>query len=159
MKKHYIIIDSPIGKLTLIETDQIITGVLLNELPDENIVQKETPLLLKLKEELFEYFKGERKEFTVSFTQKMTPFQKGVYEVLKDVPYGYTVTYGDIAYLLNNEKSSRAVGNALGKNNVMILMPCHRVLGKNSLGGFSSGLEAKKFLLKLEGSVYSEEKL
>lgn len=152
MDKYFITVDSTIGKLILIENDKgFISGIKLNEEEPVYLTNNETPLLKKLKQELIEYFKGERKTFTVPFTQPLTPFQKEVYDILKDVPYGYTLTYGDIAFLLNKEGAARAVGNALGKNEILILMPCHRVLGKGSLGGFSSGLETKKRLLEIEG--------
>ncbi len=158
MDKYFIKLDSIIGPLTLIENnDGIISGIYLEEVDVSNLVNLETPMLKKLKDELNEYFAGKRKEFTVPFIQPLTPFQEEVYNVLKDVTYGYSLTYGDIAYLLNKEGGARAVGNALGRNNILILMPCHRVLGKNSLGGFSSGLEAKRKLLKLEGISFNEK--
>lgn len=157
MDRYYIQLNSPIGLLTLIENkDSLISGIHLNFFPDETLIKLETPLLKLLKKQLNEYFAGSRKEFTIPFKQKLTPFQKEVYDVLKDVGYGYTIEYGDIAYLLNNEKASRAVGNALGKNNILILVPCHRVLGKNSFGGFTGGIETKKKLLMLEGSATIE---
>lgn len=152
MDKYFIKLDTIIGTLTLIENNEgIISGIYLEEVDTANLINNETPMLKKLKDELNEYFSGTRKEFTVPFTQPLTPFQEEVYNVLKDIPYGYSLTYGDIAYLLNKDGGARAVGNALGRNNILILMPCHRVLGKGSLGGFSSGLEPKRKLLKLEG--------
>lgn len=154
MDKYYIKLNSPIGKLTLVESsEKVISGIYLNKDLDKSLINLETPLLAKLKKQLTEYFEGTRKDFDIPFKQKSTLFQKDVYDILKEVSYGYTVTYGDIAYLLDKEKGARAVGNALGKNNILILVPCHRVLGKNSLGGFTGGLEVKKKLLKLEGSV------
>lgn len=156
MSKYYIIIKTPIGELTLSQNEDFITGVLLDEKPSNDLINEETPLLKTLKEQLLEYFAGTRKEFTVPFAQKLTPFQKEVYEVLALVPYGYTLSYGDVAYLLGKDKGARAVGNALSKNNILILVPCHRVLGKDSLGGFTSSIEAKKKLLKVEGSAISE---
>lgn len=154
MDKYYITFDSPIGKLLLVESDnKVISKVLLEEKPNETLINLKTPLLKKLKEELFEYFEGNRKEFSVPFAQELTPFQKEVYDVLAQVSYGYTLTYGDIAYLLGKEKGARAVGNALGKNNILILVPCHRVLAKGSIGGFTGGVKTKEKLLKIEGSA------
>ena len=80
-----------------------------------------------------------------------TPFQKKVYQALKEVKYGTTVAYGDLAKALGQPKAYRAVGGALNKNPIMIVLPCHRVIGKNqSLVGFASGLNHKKTLLDLE---------
>lgn len=159
MDKYYIKLSSEIGTLTLIEnSDGIISGIYLEDVDTNNLTNKETPMLKKLKDELNEYFKGNRKEFTVPFTQPLTPFQEEVYNVLKDVGFGYSLTYGDVAYLLGKDGGARAVGNALGRNNILILMPCHRVLGQGHLGGFSSGLDAKRKLLKLEGIKFDEKK-
>lgn len=157
MDKYYQIINTEIGNLTLIEDDNnTITGVYLNMLEVKGLIEEETPLLKKLKKQLREYFAGQRKVFDIPTKQPLTPFQAEVYDLLEDVGFGYTVSYGDIAFLLNNEKAARAVGNALGRNNLLILVPCHRVLGKNSLGGFTSDIKAKEKLLKLEGSLINE---
>lgn len=157
MDKYYQIIDTKIGKLTLIENNEnTITGVYLNDAPAKGLINKETNLLKKLKQQLLEYFEGKRKEFDIRTKQPLTPFQKEVYDILKEVDYGYTLTYGDIAFLLNNVKAARAVGNALGKNKLLILVPCHRVIGKDSLGGFAAGIKAKRTLLNLEGRFSNE---
>ncbi len=157
MDKYYIILQNSYGKFILIENDKgQISGVHSGFVDVKNLVNKPTENLIKLKEQLEQYFAGKRKTFSVPFSQRLTPFQKEVYDILLNIPYGYTVTYGDIAYLMGKEKASRAVGNALGKNNLLILVPCHRVLAKSSLGGFSSGLDLKKALLKLEKSWENE---
>lgn len=153
MDKYYLIYNSPIGKLTLIENEEkLISGIYLNKKPDKDLINSETSLLKKLKKQLEEYFDGKREEFTIPYTQELTPFQKEVYEILEDVTYGYTISYGDIAYLLKRDGVARAVGKALSANKILILVPCHRVVGKNGLGGFSGGVKAKKKLLKIEGS-------
>ncbi len=155
MDKYYIKLKNNFGQFTLVESDDhFITGIYAEEVDVRKLILKETPLLLKLKQQLNEYFNKERKVFEIPFKQPLTPFQKEVYDVLLSVPYGYTLTYGDIAFLVGKEKGSRAVGNALGRNNLLLVVPCHRVLGKGSLGGFSSGIELKKKLLDLEGSEY-----
>lgn len=157
MDKYYITYNSPIGKLMLVENRNTqISGIYLKKETSENLENLKTPLLKELEKQLNEYFEGRRKTFEIPFKQRLTPFQKEVYDVLKDVNYGYTVTYGDIAYLLNKDKGARAVGNALGRNNILILVPCHRVLGKNSLGGFTGGISIKRKLLEIEGSVFNE---
>ena len=153
MDKYYIKQNNHLTNLILIEDGKgFITGI-HNNYDTSKLEYKETPLLLNLKDQLTKYFEGTLKEFDIPYRQKTTPFQKEVYDVLVQVPYGYTVTYGDIAYMIGKPKGSRAVGNALGRNNLLIVVPCHRVLSTTGLGGFSSGLNVKKELLKLEGSL------
>lgn len=102
--------------------------------------------------ELDEYFNKKRKVFDVPIKLNGTLFQMKVFEVLLTIPYGTTLTYSDIASLIGNPKATRAVGNACNKNKVMIVVPCHRVIGKNDkVGGFAYGTNLKKELLELEG--------
>lgn len=102
--------------------------------------------------ELDEYFNKKRKVFDVPIKLKGTLFQMKVFEVLLTIPYGTTLTYGGVASLIGNPKATRAVGNACNKNKVMIVVPCHRVIGKNDkVGGFAYGTNLKKELLELEG--------
>jgi len=100
--------------------------------------------------QLCEYFEGKRKKFDVRFELKGTDFQMKVWEELLNVPYGFTVTYKELAKRIGNPNASRAVGNALAKNPLPILVPCHRVVAKRGLGGFGGGLKWKEFLLKIE---------
>ncbi|PLV58366.1 methylated-DNA--[protein]-cysteine S-methyltransferase [Thermotoga sp. KOL6] len=101
-----------------------------------------------VKREIEEYFLGKRKDFTFPVEIKGTPFQKRVWAEVRKIPYGQTRTYKEIAAKLNT--SPRAVGQALAKNPLPIYIPCHRVVSKSGLGGFSAGLEWKKFLIDLE---------
>lgn len=97
------------------------------------------------------YFKGELTRFNLELKLDGTPFQKKVWQALVDIPYGQTLSYGELAEKIGNPKASRAVGMANGKNPVSIIIPCHRVIGKNgSLTGFGGGIEIKKQLLELE---------
>lgn len=109
--------------------------------------------------ELEEYFEGNRKNFTFSIDPKGTDFQKKVWEGARNIPYGVTVSYGELAENIGKtKKSSRAVGGALGKNPIMIVTPCHRVLSsEGKLHGFTGGLELKSALLDLENSSYKRE--
>lgn len=101
-----------------------------------------------------EYFSGKRKTFSLPLNPKGTPFQKRVWEELRKIPYGKTVSYQDIALCLGNKNLTRAVGGANNKNPIIILIPCHRVIGKNgSLTGFSCGVDIKEKLLKIEKTV------
>lgn len=101
--------------------------------------------------ELDEYFNKKRKVFNVPIKLNGTLFQMKVFEVLKSIPYGHTLSYEDVAILIGKPKASRAVGNACNKNPIMIVVPCHRVIGKNGkLVGFAYGTDLKEELLGLE---------
>lgn len=104
-----------------------------------------------LEKELSEYFAGERKIFTVPLDLQGTDFQISVWKALLEIPYGRTRTYHQQSELLGNTKAIRAVGTANGKNRIAILVPCHRVIGRDgSLVGYKGGIEIKKKLLELE---------
>ena len=107
--------------------------------------------------ELQEYFAGKRTEFTVAALPYGSAFQQRVWSALSRVPHGRVVTYGALAAALGQPSACRAVASAVGKNPLLILIPCHRVVAAAGLGGFSAGLEAKRTLLALEG-VQIEEK-
>jgi len=146
-----IIYHSPIGLLKITESDGAITALGLTEKVETT---ETTALLEKAKEELEEYFCGERKNFDLPVTFRGTEFQKQVWRELQRIPYGKTYTYGQIAKLIGKEKASRAVGGACNRNPLMILVPCHRVVGSNGkLTGFACGLDKKTFLLDLEKQV------
>lgn len=119
------------------------------ELPEDR------PLLNQLERELNEYFQGTRRTFDLPVRLMGTQFQTMVWNALRQIPYGETRTYGEIAAAIGCPRASRAVGAACGKNRVLLLVPCHRVIGKNgSLTGFSAegGIETKQLLLRLEQS-------
>ena len=159
MEYYSKIIDSPVGKLKLFASDQSLVGVLweridLKRVHIKNSIKKEDhPVLVETERQLNEYFKGERKQFSIKLDFIGTDFQKKVWEALLTIPYGETRSYGQIAAQLNNPKSVRAVGAANGRNPISIITPCHRVIGATgSLTGFGGGLENKELLLKLENS-------
>ncbi|MGB9758078.1 MAG: methylated-DNA--[protein]-cysteine S-methyltransferase [Candidatus Bipolaricaulaceae bacterium] len=112
----------------------------------------ESPLLWQLAAELDEYFRGERARFTVPMKLVGPPFYRLVWEELLCIPYGETLTYGDLAKRLGRPRAARAVGLALARNPLPIIVPCHRVVGKNGLGGFGPGRAWKEKLLSLEAS-------
>ncbi|MCP4750047.1 MAG: methylated-DNA--[protein]-cysteine S-methyltransferase [Proteobacteria bacterium] len=98
-----------------------------------------------------EYFSGRRRTFSLELNPVGTDFQKTVWRELEKIPYGATIHYGELADRIGNPKASRAVGAANGRNPIPVVIPCHRVIGKDgSLTGFGGGLEVKKFLLHLE---------
>lgn len=117
-------------------------------------LEKNEHLLKNYKEQLIDYFEGKRTTFDCSLDLYGTAFQKRVWNTLTKIPYGKTVTYSDIAENIGKPQAHRAVGNAVGENPVLIVIPCHRVIRKNGdLGGFREGLNLKKTLLELERKV------
>ena len=102
------------------------------------------------KKEMEEYFRGERSSFTLPLSPKGTPFQKKVWEITSTIGYGETKSYGEIAEIMGS-KAYRAIGSALGANPLPIVIPCHRVKAKASIGGYSGGLDNKRILLSIEG--------
>lgn len=111
----------------------------------------------KLKKEvkqILEYFERKRKLFTFPVSLKGTYFQKSVWMAISDIMYGKTLAYSDVAFRINHPNAVRAVGNACGKNPVPIVIPCHRVIAKGSIGGFGGDIELKKLLLDIEKAKY-----
>lgn len=158
MKKIFFY-NSPIGELGIVENGDGITDIYTeNEIEDKeklikdkNYILEETSLILKAHTELEEYFKGERKEFTIHLSPEGTEFQKKVWQELMKIPYGETRSYKDIAMKIGKPTAARAVGMANNKNRMLIVIPCHRVIGQNgSLVGYASGVDMKKYLLELE---------
>ena len=108
-------------------------------------------LLMNTKKQLEEYFSGKRRKFTLPLDLQGTAFDQKVWKATQKIPYGQVRTYKDIAKMIGKPQASRAVGNALGRNPIPILVPCHRVIASNgTLGGYSIGLKIKKSLLNLE---------
>ena len=142
----------PVGELSISETDQKITEISFRKKESEFDGElKETPLIRQAAEELKEYFDGTRKEFQIPWDLYGTSFQKRVWNALYEIPYGETRSYEDIAVRVGNPKACRAVGMANNKNPLMIVVPCHRVVGKNgSLTGYGGGISVKEYLLRLE---------
>ena len=142
--------DTPVGRLCIGEENGSITRVTWTQLP-KNYLQEETALILQCKNQLDEYFIGERKSFDLPLAPKGTEFQKKVWDALKEIPYGETRTYGEIAEMVGNPKAARAVGMANNRNPIAIIVPCHRVVGANGkLVGYAGGMEQKEKLLHLE---------
>ncbi|MBD5118366.1 MAG: methylated-DNA--[protein]-cysteine S-methyltransferase [Clostridiales bacterium] len=142
----------PIGTLGLMDDGEGLSRVsLCREDVRPGAGEGETPLTLQAAAELDEYFAGRRKSFTVPLSPKGTEFQLAVWQALRDIPYGQTRTYGEIAAAIGRPRAARAVGMANHDNPLLIFTPCHRVVGKDgSLTGFACGLEAKRRLLELE---------
>lgn len=108
----------------------------------------------KYANQIQEYLEGKRKKFTLKLDISGTKFQESVWEQLKKIPYGQTTSYTEIAQAIGNPKAVRAVGSAVGKNPVLIVIPCHQVITKNQqLGNYRGGLAMKRELLTLEGAI------
>ncbi len=111
---------------------------------------KETNILLEAKNQIEDYFKGLRKEFDLPIEYRGTKFQKQVWELLLNLNYGEVLTYKQVAEIINKPKAYRAVGMACNRNNIAIIIPCHRIVGVNGLVGYVGGLEIKEKLLGIE---------
>jgi len=146
------VITTPLGNMiATADEDAIISFDFIEEGKIYQSINAPSPLLLRLEKEVLEYFRGERKEFTIPLSPSGTTFQKEVWNTLLGIPYGTTVSYKTEAKIFGNPKAIRAVANANGKNPISILIPCHRVIASDgSLGGYSGGLDKKEFLLSLE---------
>jgi methylated-DNA-[protein]-cysteine S-methyltransferase len=153
------IVGSPIGRLLLLGDGHALTGLWMLDADRHSWRVEEglTPRPATFREvaaQLEAYFAGEAKEFTVPLAPSGTPFQLAVWTELTKIPYGSTVSYGDIARALGKRLvASRAVGLANGANPISVIVPCHRVIGSDgSLTGYGGGLERKELLLRLEGA-------
>jgi methylated-DNA-[protein]-cysteine S-methyltransferase len=114
------------------------------------------PMLHRTREQVQEYFRGERKDFELPLALEGTAFQRQVWERLRHIPFGRTIGYGDLAAAVGRPGAARAVGGAVGRNPIPLVVPCHRVIGHDgSLVGFASGLDRKRFLLELEAAAQS----
>ena len=147
------IMDTPIGKLCIEVEGGFVTGVYMADgVCDREECRQE--ILTETRKQLQEYFDGKRKEFNLPILLRGTEFQKKVWQGLCTIPYGETRSYKELAELVGNPKAVRAVGGANNKNPIMIIVPCHRVIGADgSLVGFGGGLEVKKYLLELEAGL------
>ena len=115
------------------------------------MVEKETALLAQAKLEVREFFIGKRKNFTVPLSLHGTDFQMKVWQKLREIPYGQTYTYGQLATSIGNPKAARAVGMANNRNPILFMVPCHRVIGSTgALTGYAPGLDLKAKLLQME---------
>ncbi len=151
---YYFIYSMPIGKMYIEETDGFITRLsLMNN--DRIFISEntmfETPLIHKTYLEVYQYLEGTRTSFDIPISPNGSVFQKKVWNCLQKIPYGKTRSYQDIAMEIGNVKACRAVGMANHLNPILLLIPCHRVIGKSGkLLGFGCGLEVKEYLLNLE---------
>jgi len=156
-KTRFKIIPSPMGELIALTENQALVGLYFRDQMDspslEGCIECPTDTqLIELASGIETYFAGKPVRFDFPIQPRGTVFQQEVWDALRTVPFGETVSYGELAKAIQRPKAMRAVGQAVGANPWIIVVPCHRVLASGGkLGGFSAGLERKKALLKIEG--------
>lgn len=158
---HY---DSPLGGITLASDGDALIGLWFDgqkyyaDALDDDHEEKELPVFEQTKKWLDVYFSGKSPDFTPPLNMKTTDFRKAVWEVMLTIPYGKTMTYGEIAEQIAKQKgigrmSAQAVGGAVGHNSISLIIPCHRVVGTDgSLTGYAGGIQKKVKLLEMEGT-------
>lgn len=158
MNRTHCVIDSPFGPLTLVATDGVLAGLYMDrqrhrpaeETFGERVDPDEEPFGV-VRAQLDEYFAGKRTEFELPLAMAGTEFQRTVWTELRRIPYGETISYGQLAEAIGRPSASRAVGLANGRNPIGIIVPCHRVVGSTGdLTGYGGGIERKRALLEFE---------
>ncbi|MGF7010194.1 methylated-DNA-[protein]-cysteine S-methyltransferase [Lachnospiraceae bacterium PF1-22] len=155
-------ITSPLGGITIASDGKALTGLWFDgqkyfgEALSKEYVEKDLPVFQQTEEWLAIYFSGKAPDFTPPLSLKTTPFRKNVWEIMLKIPFGSTMTYGEIARQVAQQKglshmSAQAVGGAVGHNSISLIIPCHRVVGGNgSLTGYAGGIDKKVKLLTME---------
>ena len=150
---------SPLGEMLIASDGEAICGVWFygqkhfKSTVDETIANDDLPIFKRVTEWLDDYFSGMNPEIDFKIKPEGSEFRKGVWEILSDIPYGETLTYGEIASRISPQMSAQAVGGAVGHNPISIIIPCHRVVGVNGkLTGYAGGIDRKIELLKLENN-------
>ena len=156
MTIFYDLQESPVGRLLFTATQDALLSIWMGATDDQLDASwtRGAVLIQDTKAQLVEYFARQRQTFTIPMAPAGTAFQRRVWSELTKIPYGVTIHYGELAKRIGDPNASRAVGLANGKNPIPILIPCHRVIGKDgSLTGYGGGLPRKKFLLEVEQSL------
>ena len=146
--KFYQCLKFELGYICLEATDSFLTRVFFSDSPVESSPNYLTQACAK---QIQEYLEGRREVFDCTYRYCGTDFQLYVLSALQSIPYGQVITYKELAEKIGHPRAYRAVGNALKANPLPIILPCHRVVASNGLGGYGAGIEIKKFLLSLEG--------
>ena len=151
---HYYTYDTILGSVTFVEENGALVVITTHPYHPKEEIYQETPVIKEAFRQLSEYFSGNRKTFNLPLLLKGPDFQKQVWQALLKIPFGETRSYKQIAEAIGNPKAVRAVGMANNKNPLLIVVPCHRVIGANGkLVGYAVGLDKKEYLLRLEGSI------
>lgn len=149
---------TPLGIIEIQASEQGICQVIFSGNETHRIHSSQ--LTDRCKQQLKAYFVGERTFFDLPLTPKGTPFQQAIWKALQDIPFGHTQSYQNLADKINNPKAVRAVGGANGRNPISIILPCHRVIGRNgTLTGYAGGIERKYWLLEHEGILIQDKAL
>jgi methylated-DNA-[protein]-cysteine S-methyltransferase len=151
----YTSVESPIGELLLLGDGQVLSGLYMQGGRKPIAIgprwRCSSAAFGQVQAQLLQYFAGERAAFDVSVTMRGDPFERLVWRALRDIPYGETVSYGEVARRIGHPSAARAVGLANARNPIAIIVPCHRVIGADgTLTGYAGGLERKRALLELE---------
>jgi methylated-DNA-[protein]-cysteine S-methyltransferase len=155
MKTYTAYYASPLGQLKLQCSDEHLQAVLFMK-EEATIQNDEHPLLTACVQQLDEYFAGKRRNFELPLQQTGTGFQQKIWNLLVQIPFGKTISYNDLSKQYGDVKAIRAVAAANGKNNLAIIVPCHRVIGSNqTLTGYAGGLPRKKWLLEHEAKHHA----
>jgi methylated-DNA-[protein]-cysteine S-methyltransferase len=154
---YYHWLDSPLDQLLLTATEQSLTGLFLQDqkyfpaIAPTWQAQPELPLFLQTQQQLEDYFRGDRQAFDLPLAPSGTAFQQQVWQRLRQIPFGQTWSYGELAQAIGQPSASRAVGAANGRNPISIIVPCHRVIASNGkLTGYAGGVDRKQWLLEHE---------
>lgn len=143
-------VETPIGPLLLSARDGCLSGVAFSASAEARSTE---PVLLEAETQLDAYFAGELERFELPLAPRGTEFQRSVWEALRQIPYGSTTTYSELAAAIGRPSACRAVGAANGRNPLAVIVPCHRVIGAaGGLTGYGGGLERKRLLLALEAA-------
>ena len=155
MKTYISYYSSPLGKLRIQCSEEHVEAIVFAA-ENEDMPEEKHQLLSLTTAQLQEYFSGERRNFELPLKQLGTDFQQRVWQLLLQIPFGKTISYNDLSKQYGDLKAIRAVASANGKNNLAIIVPCHRVIGSNqSLTGYAGGLWRKKWLLEHEAKHHS----
>jgi len=147
----YLFYESPVGRLTVLLESDVIRGIVFGHHVPDGEFNKDPVLGLRIYDEMDAYFSGKSNKLNLKYRPEGTDFQKRVWKELLKIPYGETKSYSEIAEAIGRPAAVRGVGTACGSNPIPLLIPCHRVVGKDgSLTGFSGGLDKKKYLIELE---------
>jgi methylated-DNA-[protein]-cysteine S-methyltransferase len=159
MYARHAVVDTGLGEITVVAADDSIAGLYFPghwyppsaETLGVRVAAADDPLLAEAAIQLGDYLAGSRTSFDLPIATNGDPLQESVWAILREIPFGTTITYGEIAVRLGNRSLAQAVGQAVGHNPISIIVPCHRVVGSNGkLTGFAGGLRRKKMLLELE---------
>lgn len=143
--------ESPLGSMLLGASKNALTSLSFGDSIESHLSNQNSPVLIQAQRELDEWFAGTRRLFTLPLEPAGTVFQQAVWAELIRIQFGETKTYSEIARILGKPKAARAVGSAVGKNPLILIIPCHRVVGIHGPGGFSAGMPLKHLLCSFEG--------